>query len=56
MSLKYTGKGRHIVGVPATDLTDDEIADLAKRRDLDPAELRKDLIASGVYAPKEKGK
>lgn len=56
MSLIYTGKGRAIVGIPTTDLTDDEIAALAKRRGKAAAELRRDLLASGIYTEKARGK
>jgi hypothetical protein len=56
MNLTYTGKGRAVVGIPATDLTDDELAALAKRRNVKAADLRRDLIASGVYAEKGKEK
>jgi hypothetical protein len=56
MSLIYTGEGRAVVGIPAKNLTDDELAALAQRRNLKAADLRRDLIASGVYAEKVRGK
>lgn len=53
--LTYTGDGRFLVGIPATDLTDDEIGILAAKRGVTPAQLRKTLIESGLYvAGKEK--
>lgn len=39
--LTYVGGGAYLPGIPATDLTADEIA----ARGLDPA----DLLASGLY-------
>lgn len=53
MSLTYRGD-RAIVGIPARDLTDDEIAALAKRRGKKADELRKELLASDLYT--EQGK
>lgn len=54
MSLIYIGKGRAVVGIPATDLTDDELAALAKRRNR--KDLRRELVESGVYAENVKEK
>lgn len=51
--MKYVGKGRFIVGIPADDLTDEQVDALAAKRNVKPADLRKDLIASGLYAGKE---
>lgn len=56
MSLTYTGKDRAVAGIPARDLTDEDIEALAKRRNIKAADLRRDLTASGVYAEKAKGK
>ena len=39
--LIYTGKGAHLVGVPARDLTDEDVKELS----LNEAEL----IKSGIY-------
>lgn len=53
--MKYVGHGRFVVGIPATDLDADQLAALAKQRGVTPEKLRKDLIASGLYAePKAK--
>ena len=41
MSLKYTGNGLHIVGVPARDLSDDDVKNARY--------TEKDLIGSGIY-------
>lgn len=46
-ALRYRGKGRFIVGVPATDLTSDDIARLAGP--VNPAKIRVALIATGLY-------
>lgn len=49
-ALIYTGDGRFLAGFPAADISDDELAELAKRfPDGKPAELRKALIDSGLY-------
>lgn len=42
MSHKYRGDGRFLVGVPARDLTSDEVARLPER-------LRRRLVPSGLY-------
>lgn len=47
--LTYTGD-RFIVGIPAHDLTDDEIAAIAAKRNTTPAALRKTLTESGLYS------
>lgn len=49
--LVYTGDGRFLPGVPATDLTDGAIAAIARKRGLSSTVLRARLIASGLYAP-----
>ena len=46
--LRYRGKGRFVVGVPATDLSADDVARLGGA---DPAAFRARLIKTGVYAP-----
>ena len=40
--MKYRGRGRFLVGVPARDLTSDEVARL-------PEHLRRRMSASGLY-------
>ena len=50
MTLTYTGEGRVLVGIPDTDLTDDDIAAIAASRNVTPAQLRKVLADSGLYA------
>jgi len=52
--MKYVGKGRFVIGIPDRDLTDEEIEALAAKRGKKPAELRKELIESGLYAGKGK--
>lgn len=52
--MRYVGKGRFIVGIPAEDLTDEDIAKLAAKRGVKPADLRKQLEESGLYAGKGK--
>lgn len=47
--LTYIGRGRFVVGIPATDLTAGQIANLARKRGESPANLRTRLIASGCY-------
>lgn len=55
MSLKYTGRGRHLVGIPAADLSEAEVAALAVQRGLAVSELTERLVRSGLYKPaKEK--
>ena len=41
---RYIGEGRHHVGIPARDLTRDDLARL-------PGRLRQRLEASGLYVP-----
>lgn len=43
-AMRYVGKGRHLVGIPARDLEGDEVARL-------PDRLRRRLTASGLYVP-----
>lgn len=47
--IAYIGKGRFMVGIPDTDLTTADVAALAKSRHTTPAQLRKQLIESGLY-------
>jgi len=49
--LTYIGRGRFIVGIPATDLTAAQVAALARKRGEQPSALRARLIASGCYIP-----
>ena len=41
---RYTGEGRYLVGIPARDLTREDLARLPER-------LRQRLEASGLYVP-----
>ncbi len=48
--MKYVGNGRYIQGVPARDLTEEEVAELSMAR-------RRALVKSGVYKmPRKKRK
>lgn len=49
MPLKYTGNGRHIMGIPARDLADDELESIANRDGVDPVALADELTAGGLY-------
>ena len=49
--LTYIGRGRFVVGIPATDLTAADIAALARDRGESTNSLRARLIASGCYIP-----
>jgi len=44
MTLRYQGGGRFIVGVPARDLTSEDLARLTDR-------LRARVVRSGFYVP-----
>ena len=48
--LKYIGDGRHITGIPATDLDDTQISDLAEIFNLTPTSFEDLLIERGLYA------
>jgi hypothetical protein len=54
MPLKYTGNEEgvpFVMGVPARDLSDDDLDELAGGRlGKDKAAVRKSLVKSGVYA------
>ena len=47
--LAYTGKGRFLIGIPADALSSLDIAVIANRRGKTEAQLRKELIESGLY-------
>jgi len=50
MMLEYRGDGRqHITGIPARDLTEDEIETMANARGCAPADIVDDLTAHGLY-------
>jgi len=49
--LVYVGGGRFLPGIPATDLTVAQLANLAGKRGETIATLRARLVASGLYAP-----
>ena len=44
MNLTYRGGGRFLIGVPARDLTREDVARL-------PDRLRARLVSSGLYVP-----
>ena len=48
--LKYIGDGRHITGIPAQDLTDEEITRLAGVFDSSEADFIALLIERGLYS------
>lgn len=55
MMLKYMGSGEHITGIPAQDLSDEEITRLAGVFDLDEDTLIEQLTSRGLYSrPKQK--
>lgn len=70
MSLKFVGGDRHIVGIPADDLSDADVARAAWKRlprderpdnvlDTPKAAINaevKRLVETGIYAPDEKPK
>lgn len=47
--LVYTGEGRFLIGIPADALSPLDIAVIANRRGKTEAQLRKELIESGLY-------
>jgi hypothetical protein len=49
MSLKYIGDGKFITGIPAGDLTDDEITSLAGDFLLSVDDFEELLIQRGIY-------
>lgn len=49
MTLRYSGDGRYLIGIPDTDLTDEDIKALAEKRGQTPAQLRKSLLDSDLY-------
>jgi len=53
MDLRYVGKGRFLVGIPAADIPHSSLATLAARRSETVAELQRRLLASGLYARKK---
>lgn len=55
MSLIYTGDGKYIMGVPAQDLSDEDISRLAESFGKSNATYIDELIGSGIYEkPKPK--
>lgn len=48
--LKYNGSGEHITGVPAHDLSDEEITRLAGDFNLDEDTLVAQLTSRGLYS------
>lgn len=55
-NLVYAGEGRFLVGIPADELSEIDLAVIAQKRGKTEAQLRKELIDSGLYAEKAKGK
>lgn len=55
-NLDYTGKDRFLIGIPASELSEVDLAVIAHKRGKTEAQLRKELIESGLYAEKAKGK
>lgn len=47
--LTYAGKGRFLVGIPADDLSTEDVAAIAHRRGKTAGQLRKELVDSGLY-------
>lgn len=54
IDLTYIGKGRFLVGIPATDLPAYSLATLAARRGESVVELQRRLMASGLYTRKKR--
>ena len=52
--LKYIGDGRHITGIPAQDLTDEDISRLAAVFNYSGADFNALLIERGLYSPQSK--
>ena len=54
MTLKYRGgDGRYLIGIPDTDLEDEDVKRLAEDRGITPAAFRKELLESGLYSEKK---
>ena len=51
--LRYVGKGRFLVGIPAHDIPAYSLPTLAARRGETVVELQRRLLASGLYARKK---
>ena len=49
-ALVYVGDGRFLPGIPAADLTADQVAVIARKRGLSFTAMRARLVASGLYA------
>ena len=56
MTLKYIGDGRHITGIPAQDLTDEEITRLAGIFNYSDVDFIALLIERGLYSQQSKSK
>ncbi len=50
MTLKYIGDGKHITGIPAQDLTDEDISRLAAVFNYSEADFIALLIQRGLYS------
>ena len=55
--LKYIGDGEHITGIPAQDLTDDDIKRIARQSNVSASVITEQLINTKLYelpkAPKK---
>ncbi|MEO0595067.1 MAG: hypothetical protein AAF126_03055 [Chloroflexota bacterium] len=49
MMLKYVGDGKYIMGIPARDLSDDEIDSLRKERGQTKTQFIKEITRGGLY-------
>lgn len=50
MTLTYIGNGKHITGIPARDLTADDISRIAGDLAMPESELIELLISRGIYS------
>lgn len=50
MALKYIGAGKSIDGIPAQDLSDEEIKRHCQRYNLSPSQFEGLLIERGLYS------
>lgn len=50
MTLEYIGNGGHITGLPAQDLSEQDVKDYASLIGLTVTQCKKALLKSGLYA------